>query len=106
MTSEGRPYSRFRRAIDRGLVDAALEAAGELRTLSLTDALELCLVLAGARDPRYPRAAQRWLARFLAECAGDVDEALMAGAALSKLRSHPTSSVARDTLRQLLERTP
>jgi hypothetical protein len=84
-------------------VEAALEAAGELRVVSLGDALELCLLLARARDPRYSRAAQRWLARFTAESGSDLNDSLIAGAALSKLEREPNSDLARDTLEQLLE---
>jgi hypothetical protein len=103
VTSQGSAYGRFRKALDRGQVNFALEAAAELETVSLADALELCGLLATAGDARYPTAALRWLARFVTERSVALNEALMAGAALAELEARPESAVARDTLEQLLE---
>ena len=41
VTSQGTPYGRFRRALDRWQPTAALSAAAELPQVALTDALEL-----------------------------------------------------------------
>jgi hypothetical protein len=59
MTSQGSPYGRFRRALDNGNALAALSATAELRSVSLTDALELCLLLCEREPRRYERAALR-----------------------------------------------
>jgi hypothetical protein len=103
VTSQGSPYGRFRKALDRGQVNFALEAAAELEAVSLADALELCELLAATSDSRYQAAARRWLARYIEERSVPLNEALMAGAALAELEARPESAVARDTLEQLLE---
>ena len=52
---------RFRRAIERkSLLNAEL-AAREMGQLNLEDALSLVLLYAGADDPRFDRAATRWI---------------------------------------------
>jgi hypothetical protein len=67
VTSEGTPHGRFRRALDRRQPTAALSAAAELPQVSLTDALELLLLLAETDRPRFERAALRWHARYCRE---------------------------------------
>ena len=67
MSSQGSAYSRFRRALDRGNVLAALSAAAELRHVSLVDALALLLLLARKDLARFQRAALRWHARYCRE---------------------------------------
>ena len=44
MTSQGHPYARFRRALGTGSLLIAEAAARDLQTISLADALELCLL--------------------------------------------------------------
>lgn len=104
MTSQGSPYGRFRRSLDRGLVGPALEAAGELGRVSLADALELCELLARSGDDRFGAASRRWLIRFIDETGASIAEVLMAGAALSELSDQPDSEVAQDMLERLLQR--
>jgi hypothetical protein len=70
VTSQGSPYGRFRRALDRRQPTAALSAAAELRHVALTDALELLLLLRDSHPDRYPRAALRWHARYCREIPG------------------------------------
>jgi hypothetical protein len=60
VTSDGSPYGRFRRAIDRGNLTLAEAAARELPTLNLADALDYCDLLAREAPERYERAALRW----------------------------------------------
>lgn len=67
MTSQGTPYGRFRRALDRRQTTAALSAAAELPHVGLADALELVLLLRDTDSPRFERAALRFHARY---CAG------------------------------------
>ena len=66
-TSQGRPHSIFKRALQRRNVVAALAAARELPQLSLTDALELTLLVARKDPARHQRVAARWLQRYLEE---------------------------------------
>ena len=66
MSSQGRPYARFRRALETGNLTIAAAAARDLHTIGLKDALELCLLYRD--DPeRCERAAARWIARLIAE---------------------------------------
>jgi hypothetical protein len=67
MTPEGRPHVRFRRAIERGALWAAEDAARELPNLPLEDALQLVHLYAERESPKFERAALRWLERYLTE---------------------------------------
>ena len=100
VTSQGSAHGRFRRSLRTGNPNLALAAAAELPTVTLGDALDLCFLLADCGDPRFPRAAGRWLARFAQESPG-VTESMQAGAALAKLEVDPHCPVARSTLRAL-----
>jgi hypothetical protein len=64
MTSEGRPYARFRRALEVRSVFQAEIAAREIGRLGLTDALDYLVLLANEAPERYERAARKWLARL------------------------------------------
>ncbi|HEX4109401.1 MAG TPA: hypothetical protein VHX88_14790 [Solirubrobacteraceae bacterium] len=67
MTSDGSPYARFRRALERGNLAMVRAAAAELPRIDLADALEILLLIGAADQPTYDRAATRWLARFALE---------------------------------------
>ena len=69
VTSQGHPYARFRRAVATGNLLIAEAAARDLQTISLADALELCLLYRYDHE-RYERAAARWIARLIAEQPG------------------------------------
>ena len=69
-----------------GFVSAAAEAAKELPPLSLTDALDLTMLIARKDPRRHPRVAARWLLRYLEECDdATIDEAAMVAACLAAL---------------------
>jgi hypothetical protein len=61
------PYARFRRSLQSGRLSIVLSAAGELPQIGLEDALEILVLMARERDPRFDRAAARWVGRLLAE---------------------------------------
>ncbi len=63
MTSQGTAHARFQRAIKRGHLLAAETAARELGALSLSDALALVLLYEREGDPKFERAARRWIRR-------------------------------------------
>jgi hypothetical protein len=63
MTSQGSAAGRFQRAIQRGHLLAAEAAARELGSLSLSEALGLCLLYERESDPRFERALRRWASR-------------------------------------------
>jgi hypothetical protein len=67
VTSDGSPYSRFRRALETGNELLVLTTARELPQIALDDALRICLVLRDGDPGRYERAAVRWLGRFALE---------------------------------------
>ena len=70
VTSDGSPYTRFRRALEAGNEMLVLATARELPHIALDDALQICLVLRGGDRARYERAAVRWLGRFALEARG------------------------------------
>ena len=101
MTSQGTAHGRFQRAIrDRHLRRATM-AARELGNVNLADALALTLLTAEVGDDRWPRAAARWLGRFVLESpAITIGEAGLAVAAIQQLAGRD-SRLAAETLRQL-----
>lgn len=70
MQSPGSAHAQFRRSLDRGNLTSALAAARDLPTVSLADALELCLLAREKEPDRYGRAAVRWAARWSTELPG------------------------------------
>jgi hypothetical protein len=70
VTSDGSPYSRFKRALASGNLALVHAAAAELPTVDLADALGICLLMSERADERYERAAVRWLARLVRERPG------------------------------------
>jgi hypothetical protein len=67
VTSQGSPATRFSRAIERrSLINAEL-AAREMGQVSLEDALALVILYAEQGEPRFEKAAVRWLGRLLLE---------------------------------------
>ena len=70
MTSEGSPYARFRRAVERGNLIGAESAVRELQRVSLADALDYVDLLAQREPQRFERAAIRWHSRLEREYAG------------------------------------
>ncbi len=104
MTAQGGPYSRFRRAIDRGQLLKALDAAGELKVVRLDDALDLCQLLASSEDPMFSKAASKWLARFSTERKATLGQVQLAAAAFGQLWDEPDSKLPLQVLRGLIGR--
>jgi hypothetical protein len=67
LTAQPSAHVRFRRAIERRALWLAEDAARELPSLSLEDALELVHLYSEKESPKYEKAALRWLVRYLAE---------------------------------------
>jgi hypothetical protein len=78
-------------------------AARELGTVSLADALALTLLTAELEDDRWPRAAARWLGRFIIESpAMTIGEVGLAAAAVQELVAGVGGrELAAESLRQL-----
>jgi hypothetical protein len=70
LTSQGSPYSIFKRALRRGDLAGVRAAAAELPRVPLDDAFAICLLILEQQPARYERAALRWLGRVLAERRG------------------------------------
>jgi hypothetical protein len=64
---KGSPYERFRRALETQRLSVVLMAAAELEHVGLADALEILALMAQENDPRFDRAAARWVGRVLTE---------------------------------------
>jgi hypothetical protein len=67
VTAQGSPLTRFPRAVERESLILAEIAATEAGYLGLDDALRLTGLYASAGDPKFDKAAVRWLARFALE---------------------------------------
>jgi hypothetical protein len=61
------PYERFQRSLQTRNLSVVLAAAAELHTVPLDDALEILILMAAEKDPRFDRAAARWVGRLLSE---------------------------------------
>jgi hypothetical protein len=98
VTSQGSAYSRFQRALMTGNLQVIETAAAELPTVGLDDALAILAVLAQTNDPRFDRAAARWVGRLLTETPAGLREARFALALVEQLPA------CRDSLHGLARR--
>jgi hypothetical protein len=67
VTSQGSPYTRFRRALTTGNLLLIRAAAAELPHVSLGDALIVCVAIRDAKPEQFEPAALRWIARYCTE---------------------------------------
>jgi hypothetical protein len=103
-TSQGRPYTIFRRALERKNLLVAQATAKELPPLNFTDALELTILIARKDPRRHPRVAARWLLRYVEECdEATIDEAAMVAVCLAALAGDRHGDAVL-TLRAMAER--
>ena len=86
MTAEAHAHVRFRRAIERRALWAAEDAARELPSLSLEDALQLVHLYAERESPKFEPAARRWLVRYLTEGSPGLLDIAQVTASLASLR--------------------
>ena len=100
---KGASYQRFRRALTTGNALLVRTAAAELNgRLSLADALAVTLVLKD--DPRFPRAAARWVARLALETRDvSLADTQLANAALAEI-AEGRHAAGTDALGALLTR--
>jgi hypothetical protein len=66
VSTKGSPYARFSRALETRSLRRPT-AAAELQSIQLDDALEILILMAAEKDPRFHRAAARWGGRLPAE---------------------------------------
>ena len=95
--------TRLGQAIEELDADVALATAREMGYVSLYDALRLCRMLARAGDPRYERAAVRWMLRLKSETDASLPELELAAAGLGVLARAPESEKAWDVLAGLVK---
>ena len=84
VTAEGRPGARFRRAVERGNLTAAEQAAFELAFVSLADARALLELYAEKGDRKYERAALKYLRRYLDEAGPSLADVAQVAALLAE----------------------
>jgi hypothetical protein len=82
---KGSPYAHFGRALETRKLSIVLAAAAELQHVQLDDALEIVILLAAENDPRFDRAAARWVGRLLAETPLGLTDARWALALVERL---------------------
>jgi hypothetical protein len=85
VTSQGRPYSRFKRALAGPSIALIRSAAAELDRIELDDGLAICLAFLDLEPQTFPRAATRWVARLALERRLTLPESQLALAALAAL---------------------
>ncbi len=85
MTARPNAHVRFRRAIERGALWMAEDAARELPKLTLEEALQLVHLYAERGSPKFERAAMRWLERCLVEGSPRLQHFADVTASLAKL---------------------
>lgn len=98
VTSQGHAYARFRRALTTSNLSVVEAAAAELPSVRLEDALAILALLAERGDPRFERAATRWVGRLLTETPADLGDARFALALVERLPD------CRDALQELARR--
>jgi hypothetical protein len=98
VTSDGRAYGRFQRALQTRNLQIVEAAATDLRRIGLDDALAILVLLAEAGDPRFDRAAARWVGRLLTETPAGLRDARFALALVERLPA------GRDALHGLARR--
>lgn len=85
MTSDGSATTRLRRALVTKNLGLIVPAAAELQRVGLGEALEILTVMAEQQDPRYERAAVRWIGRLLMETPTTLRDARFALAMVERL---------------------
>lgn len=98
MTSQGHAYARFQRALQTSNLQLVEAAARDLPRVGLNDALVILCLLADAGDPRFDRAAARWVGRLLIETPAGLGDARYALALVERL------PLCRDALHELARR--
>lgn len=106
MPTTGELVARYRRAVVAEDVAAAISAAGEMPYVGLGDSLDLVRLLARKADPRFDRAANRWLSRFVAEKGASVGELQVATAAMGALAIDPDAEHAVRALHLVIKPEP
>jgi len=104
LTAQGHPRATYQRAIERGNLLVAEAALRELGRPTLSELLELTILIAFKDPRRHPRVAARWLARYLLEHdQATIEEAAFVVACLNGLAG-PEHEHAATTLRDMAKK--
>lgn len=98
MGDAGSPTGRFQRALQTGNLLLIESAAADVPRVSLADSLTIVRLMGEKADPRYDKAASRWLARLCSERRLSLEEVRRVGALLDALPAAPEAVAA--TLRR------
>jgi hypothetical protein len=79
------PYPLFAQALESGSLQRIENIAKQMGRVRLADALRIVELMAHERDPRYERAAERWIRRLEAETDVDTEDVELAQAAFVAL---------------------
>ena len=82
MTSDGHPGARLQRALAAGNLIAAEQAAFEVAFVPLTEARSLVELYAENGDPKFERAALRYLRRYIDEASPSLADVVQVAALL------------------------
>lgn len=103
-TSQGHARTVFKRALEQDNLLVAEATVREIGHVTLAEALDLTALIARKAPRRHPRAAARWLLRYLEEnSAATIEEAGVVATCLAALGS-PGHEEAAVTLRAMAER--
>ncbi len=84
VTSEGHPGARLQRALAVGNLVAAEQAAFDIGFVPLTDARALVELYAEKGDPKYERAALKYLRRYMDETDASLEDVAHVAAILAE----------------------
>ena len=84
MTSDGHPGARLQRALAAGNLIAAEQAAFEVAFVPLTEARSLVELYAENGDPKFERAALRYLRRYIDEASPSLADVVQVAALLAE----------------------
>lgn len=98
MRDLGTPRDRFRRAVNAGSLPIAEAALREMGAAGLPESLEIVALMAKTSDPRYERAAARWVALLAQD--QDLPQAQVRQA-LAMVELLPHAPALLDNLRRL-----
>jgi hypothetical protein len=84
VTSEGHPGARLQRALAAGNLTAAEQAAFEVPFVPLAEARALVELYAEKGDPKYERAALKYLMRYMTEAEPSLTDVAQVAALLAE----------------------
>lgn len=94
MGDAGTPSGRFQRALQTGNLFLIETAALELPHVGLRDSLVIVTLMAEKSDPRFEKAAAKWLAQVSAERRLSLADVRRVGALLDALPAAPQAVAA------------